>query len=134
MTHVLDSALLLCQLFNPAGRVALTQATLSAIPVHMSIALCLSAWAIESIGKLRRSFIWTGSTSISAGKCRVAWEVVCRPKELGGLEVIDLRRFGMALRLRWDWAARTDPSRTWVDLPAPSDKSTVPELSSRLQR
>ena len=68
-------------LMNTTGKVALTQATLSAIPVHLSIVVCLSPWAVM---------------------CRVAWEVVCRPKELGGLAIIDLRRFGLALKLRWD--------------------------------
>jgi len=88
---------------NTAGRVALTQATLSAIPVHLSIVVCLSPWAVM---------------------CRVAWEVVCRPKELGGLAIIDLRRFGLALRLRWDWVRKVDPNRTWIDLPSSSDKAT----------
>jgi hypothetical protein len=98
-------------LMNTAGRTTLVQSTLSAIPVHLSIAICLSPWAIQRIDKLRRAFIWTGSDSVSAGKCRVVWEIVCRPKELGGLGVIDLRRFGMALGLRWDWLRRFYTSR-----------------------
>ena len=109
---------------NTAGRVALTQATLSAIPVHLSIDVCLSPWAVDCINKLRRSFIWTRSATVSAGMCCVAWEVVCRPKELGGLGIIDLRRFGLALRLRWEWVRKVDPNRTWIDLPSSSDKAT----------
>ena len=109
---------------NTVGRVALTQATLSAIPVHLSIAVCLSPWAVDRIDKLRRLFIWTGSTTVGAGMCRVAWEVVCRPKELGGLGIIDLRRFGLALRMRREWVRKVDPNRTWIDLPSSSDKAT----------
>jgi len=111
-------------LMNTASRVALTQVTLLAIPVHLSIAVCLSPWAVDRIDKLRRSFIWTGSATVSTGMCHVAWEVVCRPKELGGLGIIDLRRFGQALRLRWDWVRKVDPNRTWIDLPSSSDKAT----------
>jgi hypothetical protein len=53
-------------LLNAAGRAVLVQATLSAIPVHLSIAVCLSSWAIEWIDKLRRAFIWCGSSSVGA--------------------------------------------------------------------
>jgi hypothetical protein len=123
-------------LLNTAGRVTLVQSTLSAIPVHLSIAVCLSPWAIQRIDKLRRAFIWSGSDTVGAGKCRVAWELVCRPKDLGGLGIIDLRRLGVALRLRWDWLRKYDPSRTWVNLPSSTDKvsqalfraSTLPVL------
>jgi hypothetical protein len=34
----------------------------------------------------------------------------------GGLSVIHLRRFGLALRLRWEWLWRMDNRRTWIDL------------------
>ena len=38
-------------LLNLAGRMTLVKITLSAIPVHMSILVCLSPWAIEPIDK-----------------------------------------------------------------------------------
>jgi len=84
-------------MLNVAGRKALVKATMSAIPTHVSIVLCLSPWAIESIDKLRRAFIWCGSDKVSGGKCKVAWETVCRPRDLGGLGVSDLRHAGIAL-------------------------------------
>lgn len=113
------------------GRVTLIQSTLSAIPVHLSIAVCLLPWAIQRIDKLCRAFIWSRTDSVGAGKCRVAKEMVCRPKDLSGLGIIDL------LRLRWDWLRKYDPSWTWVNLPSPTDKvmhtlfraSTLPVVS-----
>jgi len=94
------------RLLNVAGRSTLVKCTLSAIPVHTSIALGLSPWAIAAIDKLRRAFIWTGSDKVAGGKCKVAWINVCRPKELGGLGIADLRRAGLALRVRWIWRDR----------------------------
>jgi len=93
-------------LLTNAGRVLLTKVTLSAIPVHLSIACCLSDWAIKQIDKRRRAFLWAGSESVLGGKCRVAWPTVCRPTGLGGLGVLDLCFFGYALRLRWEWLRR----------------------------
>lgn len=116
--------LLIGKLLNTMGRAVLVQSTLLAIPVHLSIAVCLSPWAIDRIDKLRRAFIWSGFDSVGAGKCRVAWEIMCRPKELGGLGIIDLRRFGLALRLRWDWVWKSDRSRMWIDLPSSSERVT----------
>ena len=94
------------QMLNVAGRTVLVKATLSAIPVHTSIALYLSPWAINAIDKLRRAFIWAGTDNVQGGRCKVAWPTVCRPKELGGLGVTDLRRAGVALRVRWVWRDR----------------------------
>jgi len=49
-------------LLNMAGRLTLTRATLSAIPVHVSITCYLSAWAIQQIDRRRRAFVlvWNG--------------------------------------------------------------------------
>lgn len=107
------------------------KSTLSAIPIHLSIACCLSSWAIEQIDKRRRAFIWAGAESCSGGKCRVAWPTVCRPTELRGLGVIDLR-FGYALRLRWEWLSRSEPQRCWAALPSRSEKCVAAMCAASL--
>jgi hypothetical protein len=35
--------------------------------------------------------------------CLVKWDVVCRPKDLGGLGIHNLKCFGRALKQRWLW-------------------------------
>ena len=105
-------------MLNAAGCTTLTKAALSAIPVHTSIAICLSPWAIGQIDKLRRGFIWTRSDVVAAEKCKVAWPIVCRPTNLGGLGISDLRRMGIALPVRWVWRDRHRGLwPTTVDLP-----------------
>ena len=94
------------QMLNVTGRTALVKATLSAITVHTSIAICLSPWAISAIDKLRRAFIWAGTDAVAGGKCKVAWPLVTRPRDLGGLGISDLRQTGIALRVRWIWKDR----------------------------
>lgn len=110
-------------LLTNAGRALLTKVTLSAIPVHISIACCLSGWAINQIDKRRRAFLWAGCDSVSGGKCKVAWPIVCRPTGLGGLGVLDLLFFGFALRLRWEWLSRAEPQRCWVSLPSKPERA-----------
>jgi hypothetical protein len=101
-------------LLTVTGRTELVKATLSAIP-----ALLLSAWAIESIDKLRRAFIWAGAESVAGGKCKVAWEIVCRPRDLGGLGVMDT---GQASN---KWLRRVDGQRSWSALPDDHERAVV---------
>lgn len=42
---------------------------------------------------------------------------------MGGLGVLDLRFFGFALRLRWEWLSRAEPQRCWVSLPLRAERS-----------
>ena len=108
-------------LINRAGRTVLIKSTLSAIPIHTAMAVKISPWVIKCIDGYRRGFLWSGAESAKAGHCRLAWLRVCRPTELGGLGIVDLHRFGYALRLRWLWLKRTDDSRSWSDLPAETE-------------
>jgi len=103
----------------------LVKATLSAILVHMAIAPCLSPWALEQIDKRRRAFIWCGEQTISAGKCKVAWKTVCKPRDLGGLGVVDLRRTGVALSARWEWECRVDHNLCWSSLHKSKEKMVI---------
>jgi hypothetical protein len=102
------------------------------IPVHLSIACCLSSWAIEQIDKRRCTFIWAGTESCNGGKYCVAWPTVCRPTELGGLGVIDLRFFGYVLRLRWEWLSWSEPQRCWTALPLCSERCVVAMCATSL--
>ena len=52
----------------------------------------------------------------------VNWPTVSRPKDLGGLGVLDLDKFGRALRLRWLWQEWTDASKPWQGLQVPCNK------------
>jgi hypothetical protein len=109
-------------LLTNAGRATLTQTTLSAVPIHISICCNLSPWAIREIDKHRRVFLWAGTDSVAGGKCRVAWPVVCSPRDLGGLGLPDLRILGFALRLRWVWLRRTQPEAPWAQLPSKPER------------
>lgn len=67
--------------------------------------------------------LWACNTSVSGGKCKVCWTKVCRPKNLGGLGILDLDKFARALRLRWLWLEWVAPEKPWVGLETPNDET-----------
>jgi len=104
---------------NRAGRLKLVNSVLSSIPVYFLTVFDIKKWALKKIDKIRRGFLWKGSSEAKGRQCLVAWEKVKRPKLRGGLGVLDLEKFSRALRLRWLWFMWVDPDRPWVGSAVP---------------
>jgi integrase len=81
----------------------------------------LPPWARKEIDAICRKFFWVGKDKSVSGKCMVAWQTACRPTELGGLGISDLRLSGYALQARWLWLQKTDSARAWSELPIKTD-------------
>jgi hypothetical protein len=92
------------------------------IQVSKEMCIFLAAWARKKIDKIRRFFFQKGDENASSGHCLVNWPTALRPKELGGLGVLDLERFGRTLRLRWLWQEWTDDSKPWVGSELPCNE------------
>jgi hypothetical protein len=104
-------------LMTKIGRKILVQSMLTSMLIYMLMAIDLPPWAIKAVDKIRRGFLWKGRRDVQGGHCSVAWVKVCRPIELGGLGLVDIRSFSWALRTRWLWLQKIEPDRPWVDLP-----------------
>jgi hypothetical protein len=50
--------------------------------------------------KSGRQFLWADKADKIHGKCLASWEMICRPKEQGGLGVLDLRIQNKALLIK----------------------------------
>lgn len=96
---------------------------LSSIPTYYLTAFKAPKSILQTLDRLRRRFLWAGSEVLTGGKCKVNWERVCRPKELGGLGILILSRFARALRLRWLWQEWKAENKPWVGMEIPCDET-----------
>ncbi|KAK1648314.1 hypothetical protein QYE76_066119 [Lolium multiflorum] len=108
-------------LISREGRLVLINSVVAARAVYQMVVAEAPVWLLDEINKWMRAFFWAGKDAVQGGQCLVAWRSICKPKELGGLGVKDLRLQGLALRVRWHWLRRTDPERPWQGLPGLKD-------------
>jgi hypothetical protein len=113
--------------FTRAGRVLLCRSVLSAMVIYHLPVFKLPKWIIRRIEKIKRGFLWMkpGAAPGSRPHSLVNWSTVCRPKELGGLGIFDIEKFGRALRLRWPWYAWADQARPWQGMTLPCDATDM---------
>lgn len=104
-----------------AGRTTQVKAVLTSLATYHITALVPCMGTLSAFEKIERAFLWAGSDKVSGGQCKVSWNLVCRPKRLGGLGVLNLRKYARALRLRWAWYEWKKPNRAWVNQGKPCD-------------
>ena len=98
------------------GRCALVKSVLSSQLVFSITPLIVPTSTLHNINKLERAFLWEGTDKTTGAKCKVNWDAVCRPKDLGGLGILNTEKFARALRLRWLWFEWKEPTKLWVGM------------------
>ena len=71
---------------------------------------------LHNLNKIERAFLWSGSDKTTDAKCKVNWDMVCRPTVYGGPGILNTDKFARALRLRWPWYEWKEPTKLWVGL------------------
>ncbi|KAK4384408.1 hypothetical protein Sango_3063800 [Sesamum angolense] len=96
------------------GRVQLIKSVLVSLEVYWAMAFILPKGIINEMIKRLRTFLWKGTST--SGYPKVAWEVVCKPREEGGQGIKDIFALNRALMSKHLWAViKQDRTSIWVD-------------------
>ncbi|RVW72587.1 hypothetical protein VitviT2T_011580 [Vitis vinifera] len=94
------------------GRITLIQSCLTHMPCYFLSLFKLPASIAAKIERLQRDFLWSG---IGEGKKDhlVRWDVMCKPKEIGGLGFGNISLRNLALLGKWLWRYPREGSALW---------------------
>ncbi|CAN1844818.1 Putative ribonuclease H protein At1g65750 [Linum perenne] len=96
-----------------AGRVTLASSVLNSIPSFVMQTAVLPSYICEGIDRKIHNFIW-GSTDGVRKIHNINWEMVCRPKNLGGLGLRSARELNQAFLMKLVWGVLSRPEDLWV--------------------
>ncbi|KAK6791910.1 hypothetical protein RDI58_010991 [Solanum bulbocastanum] len=96
-----------------AGGMQLVQYMLFGIQAYWSQLFTIPAKVLKLIESYCRSFTWSGSNTITK-RALIAWEKVCLPKSVGGMNLINIRLWNQAAIAKtcWDLAHKSD--KLWI--------------------
>ncbi|KAJ9535488.1 hypothetical protein OSB04_un001387 [Centaurea solstitialis] len=95
------------------GRKQLIISVLQSLQLYWMGVFVFPSGVIHELESLFRDFLWAQGES-SRGRCKVAWSLVCRPTECGGLGFRRLAAWNRALISRNLWAIVSNRDCLWV--------------------
>ena len=85
---------------NQADRLHMTNVVLSSLPTFFLCTLVLPKAVIKQIDKYSKHCLWRGPDINARKPPKAAWKMVCKPKEEGGLGIIDIEKQNKALLIK----------------------------------
>lgn len=82
------------------GRFQLLKSVFSSLPIFFMCTLALPFGVVEQINKYLRNFFWRKYGMADNGTALIAWSKVCKPKEQGGLGILDISMHNKALLMK----------------------------------
>ncbi|XP_075085045.1 uncharacterized protein LOC142168282 [Nicotiana tabacum] len=96
-----------------ASRVQLVQSVIFGVQSYWAQLFIIPTNILSLIESYYRSFVWSGTNTITR-KALVAWERVCSPTSMGGLNLINIKLWNKttATKTCWDLAHKQD--KLWI--------------------
>jgi hypothetical protein len=89
---------------------------MSCIPIHYLCSLDIPDGAIDIMDRARRHCLWRKRKDDEKAHSLASWEMVCKPKEKGGLGVINLKHQNKCLLLKHLHNFYNQTDLPWVKL------------------
>ncbi|KAK1693140.1 hypothetical protein QYE76_009837 [Lolium multiflorum] len=103
------------RLLSSGGRLVLSNSCLDNLPMFAMGLFLLQDGIHVKFDSIRSRFFWEG-----AGPKRkyhmVNWPSVCRPKPMGGLDLLNTKKMNVALLLKWVWKLYQPDGSIWANL------------------
>ncbi|XP_060170874.1 uncharacterized protein LOC132601831 [Lycium barbarum] len=96
-----------------AGRVQLVQSVLFGIQAYWAQIFVLPTKVMKTIEAHCRSYVWSGVNTITK-RALVAWDKVCTPKSVGGLNLINLKIWNRAAIAKNSWDVAHKEDKLWI--------------------
>lgn len=94
----------------------LIKAVASTLPQYcMSVFLLPKGWCVD-IDKILKEFWWGSPAHKSHNFTPRAWNLICLPKDQGGLGIRKSFEVNQALIAKLAWSILTQPNKVWVQL------------------
>jgi hypothetical protein len=78
------------------GRLTLINSVLASMPLYFFSFYKAPSCVLKQLVRIQRNFLWGGGSE-EKRLCWVKWDIICLPKEQGGLGVKNLMLFNKAL-------------------------------------
>ncbi|XP_031115795.1 uncharacterized protein LOC116019654 [Ipomoea triloba] len=98
-----------------AGRHVLAQSVLSSIPYYLMQTSLLPKGLCDNIDRKIRQFIW-GGPDLKRSCNLVKWEVVTKPKAVGGLGIKSMRHMNLAFLAKLGWRLLKEDKPYWIQV------------------
>ncbi|KAE8709200.1 hypothetical protein F3Y22_tig00110332pilonHSYRG01083 [Hibiscus syriacus] len=95
-----------------AGRAVLVKSVLCSIPIHYLSIFQIPISVLNKLNSIMASFLWGGSSD-KKNIHWIKWDLVCKPKKLGGLGIPNLLLLNRALMGKWVWKFVGEKNSWW---------------------